>query len=329
MELLDLRLFLDSRDRSSTDARDKVYALRGITDRGDRQGHPGQLQRLRGTRVYGLFEACAQGPSRSADSFGCHPSPPSGVTARSCRHMYRTGACRNAEEVSLQRYYRFKPTHLFKAGGQTAPQISMSQGSDVIRLQGRILDTVVRVIDIKKILLSMVDSPISVTESVLRQLAAAIASSDTYSFTGESSWMACFRTITADRTALSPRISDQYRSQFFSSLSSVNGYDPTNNSQTLPPSAWAAVSEGIATIIEDKDMFVTAQGYLGLGHEGFEAGDVVCVFSGDETPFLLGQSTIENETAFRFLSECYVHGVMDGEAMKDTSTNPLLQIPLV
>jgi len=60
--------------------------------------------------------------------------------------------------------------------------------------------------------------------------------------------------------------------------------------QNLPAKAWTEVSKGIATIIEDKNMFLTERGYLGLGQEGFQIGDVVCVFTGGEVPFLLSES---------------------------------------
>jgi hypothetical protein len=63
-------------------------------------------------------------------------------------------------------------------------------------------------------------------------------------------------------------------------------------------------------------MFLTERGYLGLGHEGFQIGDVVCVFTGGEVPFLLRESDTPRGEMFRLLSECYIHGVMDGEVMK-------------
>jgi hypothetical protein len=60
-------------------------------------------------------------------------------------------------------------------------------------------------------------------------------------------------------------------------------------------------------------MFLTTRGYLGLGQEGFRPGDIVCILSGGEVPFLLRQLRPQHPEAFHFLGECYVHGVMDGE----------------
>jgi hypothetical protein len=70
-------------------------------------------------------------------------------------------------------------------------------------------------------------------------------------------------------------------------------------------------------------MFVTERGYLGLGQEGSEVGDVVCILCGGETPFMLRQSPPPNEGRFQFLSESYVHGVMDGEAMNNQESSRL------
>lgn len=64
-------------------------------------------------------------------------------------------------------------------------------------------------------------------------------------------------------------------------------------------------------------MFITQEGYLGLGQEGSQIGDVVCILYGGETPFILRQSSLLQERRFQFLSEFYIHGIMDGEMMKN------------
>jgi hypothetical protein len=106
---------------------------------------------------------------------------------------------------------------------------------------------------------------------------------------------------------------DKYRSQFFVRFSDLDLQDSTKVPTNLPSSLWEEISEAADTIVEDKDIFVTRKGYLGLGHEGFDVGATVCIFSGGEVPFLVRAA--EDGEECRFLSECYVHGVMDGEAM--------------
>ena len=326
-EILGLRLFLDSRDRSATDPRDKIYSLRGIANKalasGIRVNYDDSIK-----RVYTDFSKLVLGIRPDLQI----------LSAVILRH--RTDSDLKLPSYVpnwnlptygggiLQRYYRFKPHHLFRAAGATTPRITIEEHSDTISLEGLRLDTVIRVIPIKSILAAKEDSSVSVTETSLRELAQDVIASGTYPFSGEPSWKAYFRTLTADRTALSPRIDDEYRSQYFTAFRGLSFYNSTSEDQNLPPPAWAKISEYIRTIIEDKDMFLTDKGYLGLGHEGFQVGDVVFIFLGGEVPFLLREAAPEKKTAFRFLSECYVHGVMDGEIMSDPKRNPLEQIPI-
>lgn len=44
-----------------------------------------------------------------------------------------------------------------------------------------------------------------------------------------------------------------------------------------------------------------------------ERGDIVCVFLGDSMPVILRSV----DRHFQFVGECYVHGIMRGEAMDD------------
>jgi hypothetical protein len=65
--------------------------------------------------------------------------------------------------------------------------------------------------------------------------------------------------------------------------------------------------------VEDKDLFVTEKGYIGLGHETCAADDIVCIFTGGEVPYIVRAAGGRDD--YTFLGECYVHGIMDGEAM--------------
>jgi len=158
----------------------------------------------------------------------------------------------------------------------------------------------------------------------LRQvLAKEITLQETYPFTGESLWKAFFHTLTADRSALSPRVSEDYRSKYFSAFRNWNPNLPPNERlENLPITVWAEISGTLGAIIEDKVMLITERGYLGFGQEGSQAGDVICILAGGETPFMLRQSPA-HEGRLQFLSECYVHGVMDGEVLNNQGSSQL------
>jgi hypothetical protein len=45
-----------------------------------------------------------------------------------------------------------------------------------------------------------------------------------------------------------------------------------------------------------------------------EKGDLICVFDGGEVPYLLRPA---GNDSYILIGECYLHGIMDGEAMAD------------
>lgn len=61
-------------------------------------------------------------------------------------------------------------------------------------------------------------------------------------------------------------------------------------------------------------LFVTVSGRLGLGPAGMMSGDVVVLLFGGNVPYIL--RSIEDER-WRFVGECYVHGIMQGEGLME------------
>jgi hypothetical protein len=45
---------------------------------------------------------------------------------------------------------------------------------------------------------------------------------------------------------------------------------------------------------------------------GSEIGDTICILLGGCVPFVLRDT---GDGYFKFIGECYIHGIMDGEAM--------------
>jgi len=56
----------------------------------------------------------------------------------------------------------------------------------------------------------------------------------------------------------------------------------------------------------------TRNGYIGTGPRWMEEGDLLCVLYGGQTPFVLRREAWGN---YRFIGDCYVQGIMDGEAL--------------
>jgi len=314
-EELDLRLFLDTRDRSATDPRDKIYSLRGIAKQRIKAGI--EVNYKDSTRkVYTDFTRLILRIRPDLQILSAVMIRHAGRSVHGLPSYVPDWTQPKYGGGFLQRYYRFKPTHLFRASGGTTP-VAAEAGRDGISIEGLRLDTISRVIDIKALLTGGGPAgSTSVTKAVLHELAADAIPSATYPFTGEPALMAYFRTLTADRTALSPRIAEAYRSVNFARFSGLDLQHPDRIPEDIPASLWDEISKAVETIIEDKDLFVTAKGYLGLGQETCAVGDVVCIFLGGEVPFLVRAEKCGDADGFKFLGECYVHGVMDGEAMR-------------
>ncbi|KAK8006047.1 heterokaryon incompatibility protein-domain-containing protein [Apiospora marii] len=64
-------------------------------------------------------------------------------------------------------------------------------------------------------------------------------------------------------------------------------------------------------------LYRTRRGYLGTGPHRVQRGDVVCVFMGAAVPFILRPRGDDGEEGYTLVGDAYVHGIMDGELVKD------------
>ncbi len=67
-------------------------------------------------------------------------------------------------------------------------------------------------------------------------------------------------------------------------------------------------------ITRGRSLIRTEKGYMGLTSDGVREGDLVCVLFGGQVAYCLRKN--KDET-YEFVGECYLHGIMDGEAMED------------
>jgi hypothetical protein len=83
-------------------------------------------------------------------------------------------------------------------------------------------------------------------------------------------------------------------------------------SYTQPPADYKFRKEWGSLLFSttERSLFWTHDGYLGLGPTNVKPGDWVCIFFGGEVLYLLRSL----RGTSRFIGECYIHGLMDGEA---------------
>ncbi|GJC84255.1 heterokaryon incompatibility protein 6, OR allele [Colletotrichum liriopes] len=71
----------------------------------------------------------------------------------------------------------------------------------------------------------------------------------------------------------------------------------------------------------NRRFFITSKGYFGLGHPSLEPGDAVCIIYGGDAVYSLREVS---KGRWRYVGECYVHGVMDGEIVRAAADEKLL-----
>ncbi|KAK0701127.1 hypothetical protein B0H67DRAFT_500883 [Lasiosphaeris hirsuta] len=70
----------------------------------------------------------------------------------------------------------------------------------------------------------------------------------------------------------------------------------------------------VLTSAAARSFFITQEGYYGLGNA--QPGDCVFVLYGGTCPFLLRSADQSTTDRFHLVGDCYLHGVMDGEAVE-------------
>ncbi|KAB8260404.1 hypothetical protein BDV32DRAFT_122861 [Aspergillus pseudonomiae] len=69
--------------------------------------------------------------------------------------------------------------------------------------------------------------------------------------------------------------------------------------------------------------FISAEGFMGLAPRDARAGDQIYIFLGASIPFAVRKG---DGVVARFLGECYVFGLMHGEATSDCCRDQIQDI---
>ena len=75
---------------------------------------------------------------------------------------------------------------------------------------------------------------------------------------------------------------------------------------------WLEFTASFQQATTNRTFFITREGHMGLGPRNIEPGDVVCILVGAQVPFVLRASN----DGYALLGECYCHGIMYGEAVR-------------
>ena len=78
--------------------------------------------------------------------------------------------------------------------------------------------------------------------------------------------------------------------------------------------SWMLVDTDMVTF--GRRLFETSRGFIGLGPAAAQIDDEICLFLGGQVCYVL---RCRKDGHHEFIGECYVHGMMDGQACEDES----------
>ncbi|KAG5752418.1 hypothetical protein H9Q70_004967 [Fusarium xylarioides] len=156
----------------------------------------------------------------------------------------------------------------------------------------------------------------SSTRDALNQWRSLLPPNDIY-LTGETQAMAFWRTVLVDlnQGRLASKKGGRPKRLDKSDLQDLLQLETTDGMEGLL-STWESCLRPIyrqLRLIEqfNRRFFRTESGYMGLGPPDIQPGDAICLLLGGSVAYALRKSAHETWT---YVGECYVHGIMDGEA---------------
>ena len=88
---------------------------------------------------------------------------------------------------------------------------------------------------------------------------------------------------------------------------------------------WRRYRDNAAVACNQRKFFSTHKGFFGLGPGALKEGDRVAVLLGSDVPFVIREADpdaldptmpVPHDTKFKLVGECYVHGLMQGQAVR-------------
>jgi hypothetical protein len=92
---------------------------------------------------------------------------------------------------------------------------------------------------------------------------------------------------------------------------------------TAPEPDTATIDHAIRLATMKRTFFLTGEGYMGLGPHSMSVDDLVYLLIGGKTPFILRSANnrtvgrLSTKLCHQLIGDCYLHGIMYGEAMED------------
>ncbi|OWP05700.1 hypothetical protein B2J93_1749 [Marssonina coronariae] len=208
------------------------------------------------------------------------------------------------------------PSFSYRAATDTTPSVRFGEKPGVLVVSGSRFDAIARVGMDASGLSSRESSDIFLLKPFFLEADEFMYPSryKVYVATGEDMFEVHWRTLIGNKGMNSAEIvPDDYARQyeqcrsFFDSTDSISSIE-----QLLSLNLYYGCMVGIICRYR---LCVTSSGLVGLVPMNTQVGDTICLFNGGAMPFIIRPSS-EMEGAFRLIGGCYIHGMMEGEALR-------------
>jgi hypothetical protein len=136
-----------------------------------------------------------------------------------------------------------------------------------------------------------------------------------------------WRTLVADRSpdGLNPPSTYQRACEYAYHLGPEGGdLNTERHIMNNCPEIVAEFLRRVQCVVWKRVLISTQSGYLGLAPEKADIGDLVCILYGCTVPVALRKIVRDRTTGeshYQFIGECYIHGMMDGQAFQTRTTD--------
>ncbi|KAG8525465.1 uncharacterized protein KY384_009109 [Bacidia gigantensis] len=135
--------------------------------------------------------------------------------------------------------------------------------------------------------------------------------------TGQSNFEALWRTLVMNRTSdmrLAERGMFEHLLIPYAVEKIKQGIDNPSRQFALGASLMAPFVDIVWLALSGRRFFVADNGYIGLAPKDIEVSDCICLIFGVEVPIVL---RAQENGCMEIIGECYCHGIMEGEGLKD------------
>ena len=212
----------------------------------------------------------------------------------------------------------------FRAGGPTVEKYALDDVQKALTVQGKFIDRVAHVNELSDRPQGIERNHKEVQMYNAKELASweELASNLKSYPTGETVEDALWRTLILNHTidgSVAPQHFKKYFEAFRTFIKKSVGQATTpllvhHGEEERAHEAMAyRFAETASQCQACMHLCTTQNGFLGCAPITVQKGDIICVFLGSHVPFILRAH--ENSGSYRLISECYIHGIMQGEAM--------------